>query len=114
MVAMHDATLACWDTKYTYLELRPSMVDSGITTLFPNPQHPGYPSGHACASGGIAGVLAWSFPAEAQYFTDRAGEAGESTFDAAIHTQFDVDTGLKLGQAVAQRVTAFATSAASQ
>jgi hypothetical protein len=23
-IAQHDATLACWDSKYTYLELRPS------------------------------------------------------------------------------------------
>lgn len=30
-IAQHDATLACWDTKYTYLELRPSQADSTIS-----------------------------------------------------------------------------------
>ncbi len=44
-IAQHDATLACWDSKYAYLELRPSQADPTITTLFANPQHPGYPSG---------------------------------------------------------------------
>ena len=38
----HDATLACWDSKYTFLELRPSQADSTITPLFANPQHPAF------------------------------------------------------------------------
>ena len=62
-VAQHDATLACWDSKYTYLELRPSQADPTITTLFANPQHPGYPSGHACASGASAAIMSFLFPA---------------------------------------------------
>src|SRR5437899_306266 len=33
-IAQHDATLACWDSKYTFLELRPSQADSTITTAF--------------------------------------------------------------------------------
>jgi membrane-associated phospholipid phosphatase len=114
MIAQHDATLACWDAKYTYLEPRPSMVDSTITTLFPNPQHPGYPSGHACASGGMAAVLGYLFPDEAQFFNDRAQEAGTSTFDAGIHTQLDVSTGLSLGQQVGAAVVARASQDGSQ
>jgi membrane-associated phospholipid phosphatase len=114
MIAQHDATLACWDAKYTYLEPRPSMVDDSIVTLFPNPQHPGYPSGHACASGGVAAVLGYLFPAEAQSFSDRALQAGTSTFDAGIHNQLDVSTGLALGQAVGQAVTTLASNDNSQ
>jgi membrane-associated phospholipid phosphatase len=114
MIGQHDATLACWDAKYTYLEPRPSMVDSTIVTLFPNPQHPGYPSGHACASAGMAAVLGYLFPAEAQVFADRAQEAGTSTFDAGIHNQLDVSAGLALGQWVGQAVVARATADGSQ
>jgi len=86
-IAQHDATLACWDTKYTYLELRPSQADSTIPTLFANPQHPGYPSGHACASGASAAIMSTLFPNDAQLFTSMANDAGTSTFDAGIHTQ---------------------------
>ena len=43
-IAQHDATIACWANKYAYLELRPSMADSTIVPLFPNPAHPGFPS----------------------------------------------------------------------
>ena len=114
MIAQHDSTLACWDAKYTYLELRPSMVDNTIATLFPNPQHPGYPSGHACASGGMAAVLAYLFPAEAQSFADRAQEAGTSTFDAGIHNQLDISAGLALGQSVGHAVVARASQDGSQ
>jgi len=106
MIAQHDATLACWDTKYAYLEMRPIMFDSTITTLFATPAHPAYPSGHACASGAVAQVLDAFLPAEAQAFDAQASAAGLSTFYAGIHFMNDVDAGLKLGRAAAQAVLA--------
>jgi membrane-associated phospholipid phosphatase len=104
MVAQHDATIACWDTKYAYLEPRPPQADPQITPLFPLPAHPSFPSGHACASGAAAGVLSAVFPDSASYFADRAREGGMSTFYSAIHYMNDVDAGLKLGDAVAKFV----------
>jgi membrane-associated phospholipid phosphatase len=105
-IAQHDATLACWDSKYTYLELRPPQADPTITPVFALPQHPGYPSGHACASGASAAVLAYLFPSDAQALSNMANDAGDSTFDALIHTQLDVKTGLTLGSQVGQQVIA--------
>ena len=109
-IAQHDATLACWDSKYIYLELRPSQADPSITTLFANPQHPGFPSGHACASGASAAVMSVLFPADEQSFTTMANDAGTSTFDAGIHTQLDVSQGLALGTLVGQKVAARASA----
>ena len=103
-IAQHDATIACWDTKYAYLEQRPSQADSTITPLFANPQHPGYPSGHACASAASAAVMSYLFPAEAQGFSAMSTDAGTSTFDAGIHTQLDVQAGFALGGQVGQQV----------
>jgi membrane-associated phospholipid phosphatase len=105
-IAQHDATLACWDSKYTYLELRPSQADPAITTLFANPQHPGYPSGHACAAGASTAIMSFLSPADSQTFSQMANDAGTSTFDAGIHTQFDVTQGLALGTSVGQQVAA--------
>jgi membrane-associated phospholipid phosphatase len=105
-IAQHDATLACWDTKYTYLELRPSQAEPTIPTLFANPQHPGYPSGHACASGASAAVMSTLFPNDALLFTSMANDAGTSTVDAGIHTQLDVSEGLTLGTQVGQKIAA--------
>jgi len=109
-VAQHDATLACWDTKYTYLLPRPSQIDPTITTLFPNPAHPSYPSGHACASGGSASVMSALFPADADFFQAKALEAGTSTFYDGIHTPLEVQAGLSLGNNVGQVIVNWAGS----
>ena len=113
-IAQHDATIACWDTKFAYLEPRPSQVDSTIVTLFANPGHPGFPSGHACASMASATVLGYLFPADAGALTAEATDAGMSTFDAEIHSLFDVQQGFALGQAVGQKVTARAAADGSK
>jgi len=104
MVAQHDATIACWDTKYAYLEPRPIQVDATIQTQFATPAHPSFPSGHACASGAAGDVLASVFPDAATDLRARASEGGLSTFYAGIHYRNDVDAGLALGQAVARKV----------
>jgi hypothetical protein len=109
-IAQHDATLACWDSKYTYLEPRPSQADPTIQPLFAIPQHPGYPSGHACASGSSAAVMSALFPNDAPLFTSMANDAGTSTFDALIHTQLDVSQGLMLGTEVGQKIAARAST----
>src|SRR3984957_11260724 len=103
-VAQHDATIACWDTKFTYLELRPPMADPTIVPLFALPQHPGFPSGHACASGAASAVLSFLFPADASSFAAMSQDAGNSTFFAAIHSMFDVSQGFVLGQQTGQQV----------
>jgi membrane-associated phospholipid phosphatase len=113
-IAQHDATIACWDTKYTYLELRPSMADPTITTVFANPAHPGYPSGHACASQAAATVLSYLFPADATALQAMGTDAGNSTFDAGIHTPLDVQQGFVLGQAVGNAVINRANTDAAQ
>jgi membrane-associated phospholipid phosphatase len=109
-IAQHDATIACWDSKYAYLELRPPQADDTITPLFALPQHPGYPSGHACASGASAAVLAYLFPSDGPALKTMANDAGLSTFDALIHTQLDVTAGLTVGAQVGQQVVARAQS----
>jgi membrane-associated phospholipid phosphatase len=113
-IAQHDATIACWDTKFAFLELRPSMADPTITPLFALPAHPGFPSGHACASGASSAVMSFLFPNDAQAFGSEALDAGMSTFDAAIHTVFDVNQGLALGSAVGQQVVSRAKSDGAQ
>jgi membrane-associated phospholipid phosphatase len=113
-IAQYDATVACWDTKYTYLELRPSQADPTITTLFANPQHPGFPSGHACAAGASGAVMSYLFPGDAPALGAMALDAGNSTFYAGIHTMFDVSQGLLLGEEVGQNVINWAQSDGSQ
>lgn len=105
-VAQYDAILACWDAKYTYWSIRPNQVDATVVTLFPTPRHPSYPSSHACDSSAIAAAIAAYFPAEAEFLDALADEAGESRLWAGIHFRSDIDAGLTLGRAVAQKVMA--------
>ena len=113
-VAQHDATIACWDTKFTYLELRPPMADPTIVPLFALPQHPGFPSGHACASGAASAVLSYLFPNDAQSFSAMAQDAGNSTFYALIHSMYDVAQGFIQGGQVGQSVVKHAQADGAQ
>ncbi len=70
-LAMVDADIACWDSKYTYRFWRPvtaipladtdgndaTEADPAWTPLRPTPLHPEYPSAHSCVSNAAAKVL---------------------------------------------------------
>jgi hypothetical protein len=70
-LAMVDANIACWDSKYAYGFWRPvtaipaadtdgndaTEADPAWTPLRPTPLHPEYPSAHSCASNAAAEVL---------------------------------------------------------
>jgi PAP2 superfamily protein len=58
-VAIYDATIAAWDSKYLYNRPRPSQIDLSLTPAIPNPQSPSYPSEHAVVAGAAAEVLAY-------------------------------------------------------
>ena len=100
MAAM-DATIACYDAKYTYWLIRPYRVDQAITTPVGRPNHPSYPSSHACSSGAMAYVLGALFPSEADRLAAMADEAGESRLYAGIHYRFDKDAALGIARQVA-------------
>ena len=100
-MAAVDATIACYDAKYTYWMIRPYRADAAITTPIGRPNHPSYPSSHACSSGASANVLAGLFPADAAQLLAMADEAGESRLYAGIHYRFDKNAGLRIGEQVA-------------
>ena len=64
-LAMYDATVAAWDSKYAYNRPRPSELDPTLKTRLPTPRSPSYPSEHAATAAAAAAVLAYFFPAEA-------------------------------------------------
>jgi hypothetical protein len=112
--AIHDATIGCWDTKFTYLLPRPPQVDPTIVPVFPFPQHPSYPGGHSCASGAAATVESYLFPNDATAINAMATDAGLSTFYAAIHAMEDLQGGATLGAKVGQAVISRARTDGAQ
>ena len=102
-LAMADAAIGCWDSKFTYWVIRPWQADSRVTTPIGQPPHPSYPSGHACFSGAGARVLAALFPAEADDLEHMAVEACDSRVYAGIHYRFDAEAGMTIGTRAADR-----------
>ncbi len=105
-VAIYDAMIAAWDSKYLHRRPRPSDFNRSLTTAIPNPRSPSYPSEYAVAAGAASAVLAYFFPQQAAFFNAKAEEAGRSRLLAGVQYPSDVKDGLDLGSAVAQLVIA--------
>ncbi|ARV17558.1 hypothetical protein AEP_00598 [Curvibacter sp. AEP1-3] len=128
-MAMSDAFVAAWNTKYKLNVLRPVtyvqlVIDSNWTpSLIPTPPFPDYPSGHSVQSSAAAAVLGKEFGANTSFvdnthndrgwgprtfksFKEAADEAAASRVYAGIHYRFASDGGKPQGQCVADKVLA--------
>jgi len=128
-IALNDAWISSWKTRYVYNLLRPiTYINSvmGYTEWLPllqTPPHPEYPSGFATMAGAVTGVLSTIFgtnyrftdhtydylqmkPRSFRSFDAMAKEAGISKLYAGIHYQFSIDVGLQQGREVAQNISA--------
>jgi membrane-associated phospholipid phosphatase len=113
-IAVYDSMVACWEAKYAYWAIRPNQLDPTLTTLFPNPNHPSYPSAHASLSNGRAETLAYLFPRDAEFFRNLAVEVSNSRLWGGIHFRSDLDSGLEAGRHVAELIIERAKSDGSQ
>jgi hypothetical protein len=105
-VAIYDATIAAWDTKYTYNRPRPSDVDSGLHSAMPNPNSPSYPSEFAVVAGAASTVLSYLFPANTDTYASMAAEQAQIFVEAGVTYPSDASAGLDLGRAVGAMVVA--------
>jgi hypothetical protein len=129
-VALADAGIACWNTKYDYNAWRPitviqnanSFTNAGITQnpswqpLLITPNFPEYVSGHSTFSAAAAEVLSSFFGNNYAFstgssslpdvtrsyssFWNAANEAGMSRIYGGIHFTFSNTDGLNLGKQV--------------
>jgi len=105
-LAMYDATIAAWESKYFYNRRRPSQWDHDLPTTVMVPNSPSYPSEHSAVAQAAATVLAHFLPAEASSFQTLAEKAGWSRVLAGVQFPSDHYAGLALGQRVAEQVIA--------
>ncbi len=99
-MAIMDAGIGCWDTKYYYHYPRPIQTVAGFRTILGTPNFPSYTSGHSMFSAAAAEVLSYFFPGEAQMLKDWAKEAAESRIYGGIHYRFDAEAGLESGSKI--------------
>ena len=103
-MAMYDATIAAWESKYAYRRKRPSEADAAIRPRIAVPDSPSYPSDYAAAVGAAAEVLSYMIPARAANFQAMAEEGARSRLSAGVEYPSDYFAGLALGRRVAAAV----------
>jgi hypothetical protein len=128
-LAVADAFIGCWRTKYTDNLLRPETyitrrIDPVWLPLLITPGFPAYTSGHATQSGAAATVLTDLFgitpftdtlhqdhhlepplePRSFGSFDEAAAEAAMSRLYAGIHYPFDNQNGLAQGRCIGQAI----------
>lgn len=99
-MALMDAAIVCWDTKYYYFNPRPTQLNSEIKTLTGIPNFPSYISGHSTFSGAAATILSHIIPSRANDYMDMAREASMSRLYGGIHYRSDCEVGLVVGNNV--------------
>ncbi|MGC4035137.1 MAG: phosphatase PAP2 family protein [Chitinophagaceae bacterium] len=97
-MALMDAAIVCWDTKYFYFNPRPTQMNPAIKTLTGIPNFPAYISGHSTFSGAAATVLSYLIPDNASKYMAMAQEASLSRVLAGIHYPSDCSVGLQVGK----------------
>lgn len=107
-MAMHDAAVGCWETKYYYYNPRPTQLDPSIKTGTGIPNFPSYTSGHSTFSSAAAAVLSYLFPDGATYFNDQALEASLSRLYGGIHYRVDIEAGADHGKRIGGYTVKFA------
>ncbi len=133
-VAGGDAMIGCFDAKYHYLSWRPlhaiqragtddnpfTASDPTWQPLLPTPNHPEYPSAHACHTTAIAEALESFFgPGQTSFsldslvtnetryysrFKDAVEEVNNARVWAGFHFRYADEDGSKLGRKVARFV----------
>ena len=133
-VALADASITAWNTKYLYELWRPvtaiqqadldgnanTIQDATWTSLLITPPFPEYTSGHSTFSGAAAEILTSLFGANVAFSTTSIGlpnvqraftsfeqaaqEAGRSRVYGGIHFEFSNQDGLASGKSLAQYV----------
>jgi membrane-associated phospholipid phosphatase len=112
--AFFDSFIASQDGKFAYWYIRPHQLDATVVPLFPVPPFPSYPSNHSTFSTTRAEILAYLFPAHADFIRAIGKEAGDSRIWAGIHFQMDNAAGVALGRSVANAFIERANSDGSQ
>jgi len=128
-IAVHDAFIACWNTKFATNLQRPvtyirNNINATWSTYIVTPNFPTYISGHSTQSGAAATVLTDMFgtksfvdrthtehglvppqqPRTFNSFDQASAEAAISRLYGGIHFSFDNNNGLACGQCIGQKI----------
>src|SRR5687767_2487252 len=101
-VAIYDATVAAWDTKYAFDRERPFAADKRIKAYVPKPESPSYPCEHSVAAGVASTIIAHFYPKLADSVQKMAQRAINSKIAAGVAFPSDTRAGFELGKKIAE------------
>ncbi len=102
-VAIYDATIAAWDTKYAYKRPRPFAADSRIKAYVPKPESPSYPCEHSVAAGVAVTLISHFYPSLADSVNRLAQQLMASRIAAGTAFPSDTRAGFELGKRIAEK-----------
>lgn len=101
-VAIYDATIAAWDSKYAYQRPRPFAADKRVKVYVPKPESPSFPCEHSVAAGVATTIIGHFFPAMADSVQRMAQRAMASRIAAGVSFPGDTRAGFELGIKIAE------------
>jgi membrane-associated phospholipid phosphatase len=103
-IALADAMVAAWDSKYAHGRARPASLDPTLPTVVSTPKSPSYPDEHAVAGAVAVAVLSEFLPQRKAELEQMAAEAGRMRLLAGVSFPSDIEAGAELGRRVAKAV----------
>jgi membrane-associated phospholipid phosphatase len=101
--AIYDATIAAWDTKYTYNRPRPFDIGSNVRIFAPKPESPSYPCEHSVAAGVAVALISHFYPDLSDSVNRMAQQLMTSRIAAGVAFPSDTRAGFELGKKVAKK-----------
>ena len=86
--------------KVKYDRIRPSKFDKRVKEIIDLPDHPSYPSGHACQSYTIAYLLSLKYPDKEKFYLNYAKEVSENREIMGLHYPSDSEYGRKIAEEI--------------
>jgi len=103
-MAMADAIIAVFDSKYTFWVKRPIMFDSKLISIMPTPNYPTYPGIHTTISFTAATILSNFFPENKQHWINFADEDSQSRLWGGIDFPIDLEQGKIQGEELGRSI----------
>ncbi|MBC7851740.1 MAG: phosphatase PAP2 family protein [Chitinophagaceae bacterium] len=102
-VAIYDATIVAWDTKYSFNRPRPFAADKNIRSLIVKSESPSYPCEHSVAAGVAVAVISHFYPGLTDSVNKMAQQLIATRIAAGAAFPSDTRAGFELGKRIAQK-----------
>lgn len=102
-VAIYDATIAAWDTKYAYNRPRPYSSDKRVKAYVLKPESPSYPCEYSVAAGVAVTIISRFYPMLSDSVSRMAQRCMNARVASGMVFPSDAEAGYELGKTIARK-----------